>query len=225
MTGELPGQPIIDATVTAAGGSFDEIDNRVVVADVADLAWVERLPELVLALGEWPSWIMTIEGETATLGGFAPSTEALQETVDVFLPAFGLEWDLGAVEVDPEALAAELTEAIAGQITFSSGSAVLSSASTAILDEVVAALLSNGSARLQVRGHTDDVGSAATNLRLSQERAQAVVNYLVAGGVDPDRLTALGLGEAEPIASNSTAAGRAQNRRIEFVVFVDGVGG
>ena len=225
LSGELPSQQIIEATVTAAGGAFEDIENRLVVADVAEPEWVQLLPQLVTALGEWPSWIATIEGTGATLGGFAPSTEALTRTVEVLLPASGLEWDVAALEVDPAALAAELTEAIAGRITFSSGSAVLSSESTTVLDDVVAALLANESARLQVRGHTDDVGSAATNLRLSEQRAQAVVNYLVAGGIDPARLSAVGLGESEPIASNSTAAGRAENRRIEFVVLSNGTGG
>ncbi|MCP4250515.1 MAG: OmpA family protein, partial [bacterium] len=67
-------------------------------------------------------------------------------------------------------------------------------------------------------GWTDNAGGAASNQRLSQERADSVVTYLVDGGVDGTILTAVGFGEEQPIADNATAAGREQNRRIEFTV-------
>jgi OOP family OmpA-OmpF porin len=71
-------------------------------------------------------------------------------------------------------------------------------------------------ARLEIRGHTDSQGPANFNLELSQKRAESVRQYMIKGGVDPSRLTAVGVGEEEPIASNATPDGRAQNRRIEF---------
>lgn len=221
LSGELPSQADIDAIV-AAGSAWFTIDNELVLAEVSGADWIGLVPALVDTLGGWSSWIVTIDPGGSSLGGFAPSTEALDAVTAGLLAGFDFEWDLGALEVDPESLAAELTAAIAGRINFSSGSAVLSSDSTAILDAVVEALQRNASARLQVRGHTDDVGSAATNQQLSEERAQAVVNYLISGGIDPDRLSAIGLGESEPIATNATSSGRAQNRRIEFVVRSEG---
>ncbi|MEL6616135.1 MAG: OmpA family protein, partial [Bacteroidota bacterium] len=72
--------------------------------------------------------------------------------------------------------------------------------------------------RIEIGGHTDNVGSDATNDRLSGERAAAAAAYLVASGVASDRLRAVGYGERLPVASNETDTGRALNRRVEFVV-------
>ncbi len=69
-----------------------------------------------------------------------------------------------------------------------------------------------------IEGHTDDRGDASYNQELSQRRAQAVVAFLIDQGVDRSRLTAVGVGETQPIASNKTKRGRATNRRVEFVI-------
>ena len=71
---------------------------------------------------------------------------------------------------------------------------------------------------VEIGGHTDNVGDAASNLQLSQQRAEAVRNFLVNQGVDQAMLTARGYGETKPIASNDTEQGRFRNRRIEFTV-------
>jgi len=69
-----------------------------------------------------------------------------------------------------------------------------------------------------ITGHTDSVGSSAGNLRLSQERVDAVRDWVLAQGGDPERLIAVGVGDAEPIADNATPEGRALNRRVEFLI-------
>lgn len=71
---------------------------------------------------------------------------------------------------------------------------------------------------LQLAGHTDNRGAARDNLALSKRRVMSVVRFLVANGIDADRLKPFGFGEARPVMSNATAAGRAQNRRIEMSV-------
>lgn len=76
----------------------------------------------------------------------------------------------------------------------------------------------SGRVKLAVVGHTDSAGSEVYNMQLSQQRAQAVVDYLVSRGVDRDMLTAVGKGETAPVASNDSDAGRARNRRVELVV-------
>jgi outer membrane protein OmpA-like peptidoglycan-associated protein len=86
-----------------------------------------------------------------------------------------------------------------------------------ILDEAARILKENPSINVQVQGHTDSVGTDAYNLRLSDRRAATVKNYLVSQGVAASRLTTKGFGEANPVASNDTADGRAQNRRVELV--------
>jgi OOP family OmpA-OmpF porin len=71
---------------------------------------------------------------------------------------------------------------------------------------------------VKIEGHTDSKGSADYNAQLSQRRAEAVRNFLVNNGISPERITAQGMGEDYPIATNSTAAGRLQNRRVEVTI-------
>jgi outer membrane protein OmpA-like peptidoglycan-associated protein len=101
-------------------------------------------------------------------------------------------------------------------INFESGRADLTPDSHTVLDQVVASLNAYPDARLEIRGHTDAQGPAKFNLELSQRRAESVRQYIIKGGIDPSRVTAVGIGEDEPIASNANAEGRALNRRIEF---------
>lgn len=108
---------------------------------------------------------------------------------------------------------------VPGRIYFELGSAQLSSRSNALLDDLAAFLRARSEiTHLSIEGHTDDVGDEADNLRLSEGRAQAVVDYLVAAGVARGRLSAAGHGEGRPRVSNDSAANRAQNRRVEFIV-------
>lgn len=104
------------------------------------------------------------------------------------------------------------------QIKFATGSAkILGAESEQILDEVALALKDNAQIKkLRVEGHTDSVGNDARNLKLSQNRANSVMSALIKRGVDPVRMDAVGFGETKPIASNSTRAGKAENRRTEF---------
>lgn len=101
-------------------------------------------------------------------------------------------------------------------VNFATGKSELTPESQTILDGVAESLVANDSIKVQVGGHTDNTGSAAVNRRLSAARAEAVRQYLITKGVAADRLTAKGYGPSKPIASNKTAEGRAQNRRVEL---------
>lgn len=106
----------------------------------------------------------------------------------------------------------------AKNIFFETGKATLLKKSFAALTDMVAMLKENESVSLAIEGHTDNTGAAKTNAILSQNRANAVLNYLVKNGIDKARLTATGFGSAKPVATNKTAAGRAQNRRVVIKV-------
>ncbi|MCK6503225.1 OmpA family protein [Myxococcota bacterium] len=86
------------------------------------------------------------------------------------------------------------------------------------LDKVVTTMKSVPTVRIRVEGHTDSQGDAAANQAISQQRAEAVRNFLVSMGVEGTRIEAIGYGETLPIDSNATEAGRARNRRIEMRV-------
>jgi OOP family OmpA-OmpF porin len=103
-------------------------------------------------------------------------------------------------------------------VTFETGSAQLTGASQAKLDEAAQTLKQNPGLAVEVAGHTDSLGDAEKNRALSQRRAESVRDYLVSAGVAADTISARGYGEDEPMASNDTAAGRAENRRVELRV-------
>lgn len=108
--------------------------------------------------------------------------------------------------------------AASGVILFESSSATIAAKSNATLDQLASVAKGCAKGRIRVEGHTDSTGRAAFNKTLSEQRATAVADYLVKAGVAADRVEAEGYGAEKPVASNSTSAGRAKNRRIEFTV-------
>lgn len=101
---------------------------------------------------------------------------------------------------------------------FETGKATLQPESFTVLDELVAYLNRKDDEKIELGGHTDNVGSAASNLKLSFDRANTVRDYLLLKGIDPGRVFAKGYGMTQPIADNKTEAGRAQNRRTEVKI-------
>lgn len=105
------------------------------------------------------------------------------------------------------------------RIFFETGAAVLLARSHNVLDQVASVLLENPQIRrLQVEGHTDDVGAAEANLTLSQERAEAVRAYLMSQGISGNRITAKGFGSQVPLLPNTSNRNRSMNRRVEFKI-------
>jgi OOP family OmpA-OmpF porin len=112
-----------------------------------------------------------------------------------------------------------------GRIEFEGGKADVSTDSYGLLDRVAATIERCPDAAVEVGAHTDADGSTQGNLKLSQERADAIVEFLVDAGIKRERLTATGFGEAKPIRDNDTPDGKAANRRIEFVLTAQDDGG
>lgn len=103
-------------------------------------------------------------------------------------------------------------------LEFNTGNAVIKDVSYASLNELAALLIKKKEWKLQISGHTDNVGDAQKNLVLSKQRAEAVKAYLIAKGVEASRLNTLFFGETQPIATNDTPEGRQKNRRVEMTV-------
>jgi outer membrane protein OmpA-like peptidoglycan-associated protein len=103
-------------------------------------------------------------------------------------------------------------------IWFEPGSSAISAGSYTILNQVAGVLIANPNYTLEIRGHTDNVGSSSAKMALSVKRAEVVRRYLISKGVATSRMTANGYSDTFPVVSNSNAAGRAKNCRIEFVV-------
>jgi len=101
-------------------------------------------------------------------------------------------------------------------VAFETGRSALTQDSYGILDQIAERLVERPDVRIEVGGHTDNTGSRSLNMRLSLERAQAVKAYLARKGVEPSRMVSAGYGPDQPVATNVTAAGRAQNRRVEL---------
>jgi len=105
-----------------------------------------------------------------------------------------------------------------GDVLFDTGGSNLKSGGVQQLYPLVEYLKNNDKTMVKIEGHTDSRGSSAYNLNLSQMRAEAVRNFLITSGISPQRISAEGMGEASPVATNSTSAGRQQNRRVAVFI-------
>ncbi|MGE5086159.1 MAG: OmpA family protein [Bacillota bacterium] len=103
-------------------------------------------------------------------------------------------------------------------LTFPSGQATLGAKNKEFLKRVETALSDIPTSNISVEGHTDSTGSANTNMRISEMRAKAVQDQLIANGAASEKVNAVGMGDEKPISNNTTATGRAQNRRIDLVI-------
>lgn len=131
---------------------------------------------------------------------------------------FLLDIDLQPIELDSTVHTAG-KPIVLRNVFFETGSAELRKESTAELDRLLNLLVSNKSLRIQINGHTDNVGSDTSNQQLSEARAKSVYDYLCSKGMPAGRLKYKGFGESQPLETNDTAEGRTSNRRTEFIVW------
>lgn len=125
----------------------------------------------------------------------------------------------GGVSNENKNVEAQIKQALGSQgVTFAPNSTTLTAHARVVLDRIAQILGKSPNSKVAIAGYTDNQGSASHNLALSRGRAKETLSYLAAHGVAASRMTAAGYGAANPVASNATNAGRAQNRRIDFTV-------
>lgn len=152
----------------------------------------------------------------ADLGTLVDAT--LPDSTTLHIPERGVEGRLLAFIKDPSRTPDKTTWFDFDRLLFDTGSATLQPQSAEQLNNIAAILKAYPATHLTIGGYTDNTGNAAQNLKLSQDRADSVVNQLEQMGIAPDRLVAKGYGEDHPVGDNSTAEGRALNRRISMLV-------
>lgn len=210
-TGAVDGSPTTTTTAaTSSTPTGDEAaaatDRSGVVLPAADPAAPPQEP-----LGVYRDGRLVI-------GGSVPRPDlaaAYEERAATVLGADNVTTEL---TLDERVSGDTLTVEVDQEFRFPSGTTEFDPQFEPLLDLGVAALQLLPEARLEITGHTDDLGDEGTNLALSQARAQIVVNWMVERGIAPDRVIAIGAGESEPIADNATPDGREANRRIEAVL-------
>lgn len=229
VTGELPDlaakNGLLDALKTAVGPAVNLIDKLTIKSGVTapDLSGIGAQ---FTAAADIPDFGFNLLGDTLTLTGTAPSGEVKAGTEAAAKAAWPNVRIINNIEVKgaPAAggecgdLQTDITSALNAPIVFQTDGSSLAAASQQMLSAVAAKIKVCPDARIAVTGYTDSTGNDAINVPLSNNRAKSVGDYLVSQGVPAAAVTSNGVGAANPIASNDTAAGRAANRRVEITV-------
>lgn len=229
VDGFVPDVDARDRLMAALKARFGAVDDRVTVAPGAPSGFVDVVLALVPSLSRFPTFGFDLSGTAVEVKGAAPTAALgaqIMAKIRALVPAGFTVGATSAVtvlppppQVDAATCQTELGAVQSGEkIHFDTGKSTLREDSIRVLDALVVASLRCLDARVTVEGHTDSEGDPAANQALSEARAHAVVEYLVAGGIAAERLTAIGYGETRPIADNATVEGRQQNRRIDFRV-------
>ena len=184
----------------------------------------------VLAANHVPSQGLSVDGRDVLLTGPAGSPQVSESTQSLAASVEGVRIvnvSTTASDVTPDASTRAAKTETQGKldsllsqdiVEFDPASAQLTPHGKEVLDQVAPLLAASPALLCEIQGHTDSQGNAAANMELSYRRAIETKNYLVNKGIEPERLTTKGYGDTQPIASNDTAAGRRQNRRINFVL-------
>ena len=188
---------------------------------VAPPNWSENVAKLVdPKLRQVSKGKLDVNGNSVTISGTVVNELQRQQVASQMLTALNSSYSVDAdglvVGGSPQTL---IDEVLANRIIeFESGSDRLTPAGQRILDELVEPMKEIGGARVQITGHTDNVGQRQANVALSLARAERVLEYFRQRGVPASGLSVVGRGPDEPVADNATPDGRARNRRIQFKV-------
>ncbi len=229
VEGFVPDSSAAERLLAALKANFATVEGVPTVAPGAPSDFLDTIVALVPSLSRFPDFGFDLADGSAKVTAAAPTAalgaQILAKIRGLLPKGYALAEGsaVTALPPPPQVDAATCQTVLENvqtreKILFDTGKASLREESIRVLDALVVASLECLSAHVLVEGHTDDEGEPDANMALSEARARAVVDYLVAGGIAPERLTATGFGEANPIAENTTAEGRQLNRRIEFRV-------
>jgi OOP family OmpA-OmpF porin len=230
---------VANAPIVVAGTVADEASKAALLARLRAVYGLDRVVDQ-LAVGtvstpaNWNEYVgrligpnlkmisrgqLKVDGNTVSLRGDVSNEAQRQQIAGEIAaslnPTYTVNNGLRVTASEQSVLDAALANRI---IEFESGKAALTPSGMAILDQMSEALKKLNGIKVEVIGHTDNAGSRAGNLSLSQARAEAVKTYVAARGIKADSITVSGEGPDRPVADNRTPEGRARNRRIEFKV-------
>ncbi|WP_431479154.1 OmpA family protein [Massilia eburnea] len=228
---QVPGQVVASGTVADEASKTavlaklrevygaDKVLDQITVGQVTTPAnWGDYVQKLITPdLKQVSRGQLKIDGTSVSVRGEVANEAQRQRIASDFAtrlnPTYTVTNGLRVSAADQGVLDRTLANRI---VEFESGQAVLTPTGKVILDEMGAAMLKLKGQKVEIIGHTDNVGLRTSNQNLSQARAEAVRNYLAGKGIAAETLVASGSGPDRPIASNDTVEGRARNRRIEF---------
>lgn len=211
----VPAKIAVDTSITMKGKISDSENQKPVVAKL-ELIDPEMSRSVATAIsdtgGNYTVRVPAAKqyGVEIVAKGYLLYLDVVDLSGETYMKDYIKNFSLERVEVG--------AKVILKNIFFEFGKATLKPESYAELDNVVKLLQNNEGVRLEISGHTDNVGSLKTNMKLSEDRARAVVQYLISKGIASNRLEYKGYAYTQPVAPNTTEAGRAQNRRVEFKV-------
>jgi OmpA-OmpF porin, OOP family len=229
LTGNVPGSNVHAELVAAAGRKFfsEKVVDNLKDSVGAPASFAAVVVPALGALSRLSTGTLVVTDREVKLSGDALYDAAAAQIRAGLGAGLPPNWQYKAeITVKPPAAPVDNTvcqqlfaDLLAkARIRFESGKADLSPDSPGLLDRLTETALRCPTANIEIAGHTDADGDAAQNQMLSEKRAQAVADYLVRGGLPANRFTAAGYGSDQPIAGNDTDEGKAQNRRIDFVV-------
>ncbi|KWV58743.1 hypothetical protein AS156_03030 [Bradyrhizobium macuxiense] len=229
LTGYVPDNNTHAALVAAAGRKFfsEKVVDNLKASVGAPSGFAAAVVPALGALSRLSTGTLVVSDREVKLSGDALYDAAAGQIRNGLGKDFPQGWQFKAeVTVKPpsapvdasvcQQLFADLL--VKGRIRFESGKADIVPDSAGLLDRLIEIAMRCPTTNIEVAGHTDSDGDEAANQALSEKRAQAVVDYLVRAGLPASRFTAVGFGSTQPLAGNDTEDGKAQNRRIEFVV-------
>lgn len=229
LTGYVPDNNVHAALVAAAGRKFfsEKVVDNLKASVGAPSGFANAVVPALGALSRLSTGTLVVSDREVKLQGDALYEAAANQIRAGLGKEFPQGWQFKPeISVKPAAAPVDATvcqqlfaELLGkARIRFESGKADISADSTGLLDRLIETALRCPNAEIEIAGHTDGDGEAAANQTLSEKRAQSVADYLVKAGLPANRFMPVGYGASQPIAGNDTEEGKAQNRRIDFVV-------